>query len=69
MADAPGMQPNVVLYIAHSDCSIKRWDPQQQMPPQNVGNHDMPVKDVYSFAMNNQFFLVSGGFDGLVKFW
>ena len=29
----------------------------------------MPVKDVYSFTLNNQYFLASGGFDGLVKFW
>jgi WD40 repeat protein len=69
MADAPGQQPNVVLYIAHSDCSIKRWDPQQGMPPQNVGQHEGPVKDVYSFTLNNNFFLVSGGWDCNVKFW
>ena len=64
---APGPSP---IFIAHSDNTIKVWDPNNsQAQPQAVGQHELPVKDVYSFAMNGQSYLVSGGWDAMVKFW
>mmetsp|Transcript_3342 Transcript_3342/g.5569 ORF Transcript_3342/g.5569 Transcript_3342/m.5569 type:complete len:322 (-) Transcript_3342:58-1023(-) len=63
-------QKSMIIYLAHSDGSIKRWDPtQQQMSPASIGQHSMPVKDVYSFATPQGVFLVSGGWDGIVKFF
>lgn len=34
-----------------------------------IGKHEAPVKDVCSFQMNGNVFVVSGGWDALVKFY
>lgn len=34
-----------------------------------IGQHQMPVKDVASFTVNNQIYIVSGGWDCVVKFF
>ena len=63
-------QQTTVLYLAHSDSTIKRWDlGQQGSQPVTVGQHQAPVKDVYSFYAFNQLFVVSGGWDCAVKFF
>jgi hypothetical protein len=47
-------QKSLVLYIAHSDGTVKRWDiAAQGSQPQVVAQHTSPVKDVYSFNVNN----------------
>lgn len=69
---------NSILFIAHSDGSIMRWDPSHQgssslisnaSSPQVVGQHDAPVKDIFCFNNNSGNILVSGGYDCMVKFW
>ena len=59
----------MVIYIAHSDGTVKRWDLQKGQPPVDVGKHEHACKDVCSFAVGNQLMLASGGFDCVVKFY
>ena len=66
----PLSQGPTLIFIAHSDNNIKMWDPNNpQQAPINIGQHEMPVKDVYSFNLNGNCFLVSAGWDCMVKFW
>lgn len=47
-----------------------RWDISQNGgQPVPIGKHDAPVKDVCSFSVNGNIFVVSGGWDALVKFY
>ena len=56
--------------MAHADGTILRWDASQHgSVPQVVGRHNQPVKDVFSFFTNGYTFLVSGGWDSMVKFY
>lgn len=57
----------MTVYLAHSNGQVMRWQVGSQ--PQQIGSHNAPVKDVFSFANQQGTFLVSGGWDGVVKFF
>ena len=57
------------IFIAHSDGTVKRWMPQQNIPPVQVGQHKMPCKDVYSWSTQMGIFMASAGWDCIVKFY
>jgi mRNA export factor len=59
---------SVGVFFGTATNQIFYWDlPTNQIS--QVGQHNAPVKDLYSFNANGQNLVVSGGFDGLVTFW
>jgi mRNA export factor len=60
----------MILYLACSDGSIKRWNVgAANTEPVTVGQHASPCKDVATFSVNGMLFLVTGGWDCMVKFF
>ena len=56
------------ILFACADNNIKRWDLQtNQMTV--VGQHAQPVKDIANINISNNSVVISGGWDGKVKFW
>ena len=58
------------LLYACADNTIKKWDVDGNQV-HTLGQHEAPVKDVTSFIhpMSNQSVVISGGWDGKVKFF
>ena len=60
----------VAVLLACADNTIKKYDLNSNQIT-TVGQHTMPVKDVYSLIEPNSrmSIVISGGWDSRVKFW